>query len=265
MREIAVKIALRRSDLKGRLNVLREYIQHFLLKLLSRRGFFESSLFVGGTALRILYDVPRYSEDLDFSLRYGSELDFKGLLLSVKEELFFAGYEVSVTYKKRGNIVEGWIKVPGLLKEVGLSNLRQENLSIKIDLDLNPPMGYGEKVYLINAFFPITIRGFDLESLFAGKLHAIFTRKYIKGRDVFDVLWLMSRHKGLNPNLRFLSNALLQTGWRGSVDFDWREELYKFLKKVDWRKIDRDVLPFLQDEEEWRALTQIFRPSENFP
>lgn len=52
--------------------------------------------FVGGTALRILYKLPRFSEDLDFS-QVEDDFDFLDLLHFIKRELGLYGFSVGVT------------------------------------------------------------------------------------------------------------------------------------------------------------------------
>jgi len=97
-----------------------------------------------------------------------------------------------------------------------------------------------------------------LPSLFAGKLHAVLSRKYTKGRDFFDIGWYLSKWKDLSPNIPLLKNALLQVGWK--KDFpnqeNWREYLYEVVKNVDWKRVRQDVENFLENPSDLSIFSQ---------
>jgi len=101
----------------------------------------------------------------------------------------------------------------------------------------------------------------DRASLFAGKLHAIFQRRYVKGRDLYDLMWYLSDPGWPNPNLVLLKNALNQTGWERPYpdENNWRYILIEYLENVDWKRIVADVRPFLEKANENDLLTR-----ENF-
>ena len=130
-----------------------------------------------------------------------------------------------------------------------LSHRKDQNLTIKLDVDTNPPKGGVVATTLVNKYFPITFTHYDLPSLFAGKLHAIFTRPYVKGRDYFDLVWLLSRHKDLQPNLNLLNNALKQTGNTLKVTSDdWRMKVMERVASINWQAVVDDVKRFTEDE-----------------
>jgi len=87
----------------------------------------------------------------------------------------------------------------------------------------------------------------DRASLLAGKLHAIFQRAYLKGRDLYDLLWYLGDPDWPPPNLTLLNNALRQTGWTGEAlnEENWREILRQRLQTVEWARLEEDVRPFL--------------------
>ena len=91
-----------------------------------------------------------------------------------------------------------------------------------------------------------------------GKLHALLTRKYVKGRDVYDLLWYLSDKTWPDPNVLFLDNALKQTGWSGPkiTKDNWRKETSIKVSKYDWDKIVSDVQPFIERQEDLQMLTQ---------
>lgn len=94
----------------------------------------------------------------------------------------------------------------------------------------------------------LQIEHHDRASLLAGKLHAILQRPYIKGRDVYDLLWYLSDPAWPEPNLTLLNNALQQTGWEGEplTEDNWRRIVQGRLEALDWKQVVADVRPFLE-------------------
>ena len=90
----------------------------------------------------------------------------------------------------------------------------------------------------------------------AGKIHALVTRKYSKGRDWYDLLWYLSRRPSTEPNLTLLQNALDQTQGVGTFRaVDWRGMLSKKVQGIDFLKLLQDVEPFLERPQDARLLT----------
>ena len=142
--------------------------------------------------------------------------------------------------------------------EGGISPLKSQNFSVKIEIDNNPPRGAIFETQLVNKYFPISFLSYEIKSLFAGKLHALLSRKYAKGRDYFDLGWYLSKWKGIEPNFTLLKNALKQTGWSGEMpDQDnWRELIYKIVGNADWKKIGQDVGQFLENPSDLDIFTK---------
>ncbi|MEA3238391.1 MAG: nucleotidyl transferase AbiEii/AbiGii toxin family protein [Candidatus Bipolaricaulota bacterium] len=256
MKDRALQLAREATSGQQR-NVLREYVQaHVLYSLQSVRAF-ERIAFVGGTALRFLYGLHRYSEDLDFSLEQAEGYDFDRLLNRVESDLVNAGFDVTMHPHKGEPIHSAFIRLPALLYEAGLSPHRTEKLSVKIEIDTRPPAGATTKTTLINRHFLLALVHYDIPSLMAGKLHALLSRPYTKGRDIYDLLWYLSRPDGAEPNIRLLQNALEQTGWNGpqlSTE-NWREVIADKIVGLDFAKIAEDVGPFLERPEDRALLT----------
>ena len=241
-----------------RRNILREYVQaHILYSLQSVRAF-EQIAFVGGTALRFLYGLHRYSEDLDFSLERGDGYSFDRLLDRVESDLVKAGFDVTVHPHKGEPIHSAFIRLPGLLYDAGLSPHRTEKLSVKIEIDTNPPEGATTLATLINRYFLLALLHYDLPSLMAGKLHALLSRPYTKGRDIYDLLWYLTRPDHIEPNIPLLRNALSQTGWNGPqvTAENWREIIANKIVGLDFTRIADDVSPFLERPEDRALLTR---------
>ncbi len=249
MKDYCLELVSKKTDGNDKINVMREYLQAYALRALHDRGMFRSTAFVGGTALRFLHGLPRFSEDLDFSVtRRDDRLAFPEIITRVREEFINAGYKVTASYKDSKTVWSAHVKFEGLLKEAGISPIAQQKLSIKIEIDTNPPQGAVLITEVVNKYFPITFLTYDIYSLFAGKLHALLSRKYLKGRDFFDVGWYLSKWRDLAPNIALLQNALAQTGWKNEriVEGNWRRILAQNVKAADWGKINADVRNFLE-------------------
>ena len=249
MKDYAIELAAGKPDYNAKLNTMREYIQSYVLRVLHEQGFFHSSAFLGGTALRFLYNLPRFSEDLDFSVVPGKErMPFVELLKKLKSECVLAGYDVALSYNDDKTVQHAFFKFKGLMYEAGLSPLKSQNFSIKIEVDTHPPEGALYETRIVNRYFPVSFLSYDLPSLFAGKLHALLSRKYTKGRDFFDMGWYLSTWKDVAPNLDLLKNSLRQTGWKDALPQkdNWREFLYRSVEKADWAVVENDVKSFLE-------------------
>jgi predicted nucleotidyltransferase component of viral defense system len=248
MKDYLINLVSQSKDDKLKMNIMREYLQVYMLRAIFEKGRFSQLAFVGGTALRFILSLPRFSEDLDFSLVNKDGYDFERILSEVKRAFEDANYTLAVKFSTERTVHSALFKFPELLHLAGLSHRANQNLSIKLDIDTKPPKGGVVKTALVNKYFPITFSHYDLPSLFAGKLHAIFTRQYVKGRDYFDLVWLLSRYRDLEPNLELLNNALEQTGNQLRVTKDtWREKVLERVESVDWQKILEDVEKFTED------------------
>lgn len=258
MKDYCLELASKETDPNSKLNIMREYLQAYILRIMQDEGAFRSLAFLGGTALRFLYGLPRFSEDLDFSLTKKEEYDFVRLMSKIKAELTAAVYDISVTYNDKKVVHSAFVRFSGLMYEAGISSLRSQKFSIKIEVDTNPPIGAVLKTDIVNKFFPISFLSYDIPSLFAGKLHALLSRKYTKGRDLFDLGWYLSRWKDLTPNIALLCNALKQTGWKNelpSID-NWRDFLYKVVMDLDWNKVREDIDNFLENSSDLNVFSK---------
>lgn len=240
------------DDRISKYNYLREYLQLLILKIIDEYGYFRHVSFVGGTALRVLYDLNRFSEDLDFSLVNKKGFYFKSVIDRIKKELVIQNYKIEITAKDNKTVASSFIRFEHLLFELGLSPHKDQKLSIKLEVDCNPPAGFNTELSVINKEFLISINHHDLPSLFSGKLHAFLFRNYAKGRDYYDLLWFIG--KKIIPNFEMLKNAIKQTQHVSlKLDYDKTIELLKEkIIKTDFKKIKNDVEPFLADPKELR-------------
>jgi hypothetical protein len=249
MKPLLIELLREESDaFRGR-SLAREYLQARILLALQDQGAFASWAFVGGTALRFLFRLPRYSEDLDFSVTPpGADSRFEERMEAVRADLQREAYEVDVRCRMRAAVASGMVKFRGLLYELGLSPHEDEVFTVKVEIDSNPPAGARTETRLVRRFVMLNLLHYDRSSLLAGKLHAVLTRKYTKGRDLYDLAWYLSDPDWPAPNLEQLSRALEQTGWQGpmATPENWRGLVRNKLESVDWELARRDVSPFLE-------------------
>ena len=231
-------------------NLAHEYLQARVLLALQEAGAMIPLAFQGGTALRFLFGLPRYSEELDFALERPERSPFE--LAHVEEriraQLRREGYE-AVTRGKAGRVVESiLVSFPGLLYEAGLSPHGSQRLSIRVEVDTKPPAGAGLTTTIVRKHALLNLQHHDRPSLLSGKLHAILQRGWTKGRDLFDLFWYLSDPTWPGPNLDLLNNALGQTGWEGSAleEVTWKPVLRERMESMDWNAAERDVAPFLE-------------------
>ena len=239
-----------------KLNRVREFLQIMALKNLSDQNAFENIAFTGGTALRILYDVRRFSEDLDFSLVAAKAYDFKTLTAGLVRHFKLNNLEVDCKPKVEKTVHSAFLKFPGILKELGLGAFAEQKLAIKLEVDTNPPKGGRLTETTLNKTYIFSVKHFDLPSMFATKLHVCFFRKYTKGRDFYDLVWYLGRK--ISPNLDLLNNAIRQTEKKapGITTANLKDFMLAKLERVDFKAAVADVRRFILDQNELRAINK---------
>ena len=228
---------------------VREYVQARILQSLDRAGGMESLAFHGGTALRFLYDIPRYSEDLDFALERGREqYDFRTLLVQIRDDFEQANVTVELKVSDKGVVHKAFVRFRGLPYQLGLSPHKTQVLAVKLEVDTNPPAGAGLMKTSLTRYVPLTLQHHDRATLFSGKLHAVLQRAYLKGRDIFDLWWYLTQSDWPEPNLAHLNAALAQSGWQGPelTPQNWRGLVRQRVAELDWREnVIRDLEAFI--------------------
>lgn len=249
MKDLLLNLVREAPDDFRKRSVAREYLQARILLALQDHGAFADWAFVGGTALRFLFQLPRYSEDLDFSLSEpGRDAGFVKRLRGVKAALESEAYAVDVRVREQRTVASAFVKFRGILHEIGVSSNVDEVLAVKVEIDTNPPRGAALQTRVIRRFAMLSLLHYDKASLLGGKLHAVLTRKYTKGRDLYDLAWYLADPTWPAPNLTLLNNALRQTGWAGDVLLPetWRNAVAARLESVNWKQAVADVSPFLE-------------------
>lgn len=235
-----------------KLNRCRELIQFLCLKIFDEHKFFGRLAFTGGTALRVVFGAKRFSEDLDFSLVRKDAYSFSRMNDDLVKALALAGLKAESKPRTEKTVHSTMLKFPGILKEIGLSPLEGQKLSIKLEVDTNPPKGGHVQTRIIQRAYVFNVVHFDMPSMFATKLHACFYRNYLKGRDYYDFIWYMGNK--VKPNFTLLNNAITQTqGAHPAVnEANFREFLLKGIERVDFKEAQKDVERFLEDKSELR-------------
>jgi predicted nucleotidyltransferase component of viral defense system len=251
-------------SLEDSLRALREVMQEISLLGLWRSKFFEKAAFYGGTALRVLYGLDRFSEDLDFSLlEKGGSFDLADYSEALKKELASFGFAVEIESRAKpasAAIQSAFLKADtrtqmitvefdkGLVQKVP----RNQVLKIKLEIDTDPPTGFSTETRYLLRPVPFAVRIFSLPDLFAGKMHAVLCREWksrVKGRDWYDLVWFAAFH----PELRIfhLEQRMRQTGhWAEPAPLsagDLRDLMARRIDKVDIDQIRREVEPFVKD------------------
>lgn len=258
MKPILEQLLAAQPNALARRNAAREYLQARILQMLQDGGAFLRWAFIGGTALRFLYGMPRFSEDLDFSLAPGiDEIDFQKILGGVKAAFEAEAFAVEIKANDRKTVHAALIRFPGLPQALGFSARRTEVLAVRLEVDTRPPEGAKLETTLVRRHATLNLSHYDKGSLFAGKLHAILARPWLKGRDLYDLAWYLADRTWPAPNLELLNNALKQTEWKGAplATNDWRRAILNRLELANWKDALEDVRPFLERERDLDLLT----------
>lgn len=218
--------------------ILREYLQYKILQIVFDQLEYANQLcFLGGTCLRIVHGNNRFSEDIDFDSFGITEKKFETISEIVKKELEREGYDVEIKTVYKGAF-HCYIRLPGLLFKEGLGGHREQKILIQVYTEPQH-FDFKPEKHIINKFeifteIPVT----PLNLLLAQKFYAIINRKRSKGRDFFDVIFLLS--KGVKPNYDYLKMKL---GISGSSTL--LAKVLQRCSRLDMKAMAADVTPFL--------------------
>lgn len=234
-------------------NATHEVMQEITLAGLYRGGFFEKAAFYGGTCLRIFHELPRFSEDMDFSLIEKNEsFYFENYFLAIIEEFKAAGRDIIVTRKEKKTdtkVESAFLKNDTAIYDVKFKT--EKNIKIKIEVDTDPPLGFFTEQKLSLMPFSFMTRCFTLPDLYAGKMHALLFRNWktrVKGRDWYDFEWYIRHNIALDFN-----HLQIRTKEFNGMDID--KEIFIIMLKERFAStnieiVKRDVLPFIQNPNE---------------
>ena len=228
-------------------NALKETLQYYLLQYISQSPIAENLIFKGGTCLRIFFDLPRLSEDLDFDWSGSSQFDTNSLALSIKN-YFAATFKFDALETKiAGNYHTLYIKFP-VLDLIDLPFTPSDSKILFVRLDITPAVGSAfatEPAIKSARDFSIVLKRYSLPDLMAGKIAAILTREIwekqvkqprIKGRDYYDLIWFLE--KGVIPNWSYLTEL---TGLTKTQALD---NIKTRIVKVNYRYLQTELSPY---------------------
>lgn len=230
-------------------NILREYLQYKILEIIFNSKYAQDLIFLGGTALRVIYNNSRFSEDLDFDNVKITEEQFANLVNEVKKGLELQGYQVEIKNVFKG-AYRSYIKMPNVLFDNDISDLREEKIMIQIDT-VPHVFDYKKDTKILNKFDVFTqIFTTPIDILLSQKIYAALNRKQAVGRDFFDIVFLIPQTK---PNYAYLEAKL---GVKDAGEL--KKMLLEQTADLDFDDMARDIEPFLINSEDSKKV-KMFR------
>ena len=248
--------------LEDTMRALREIMQEIALLGLWRSKFFENAAFYGGTAMRVLYGLDRFSEDLDFSLlKPMSQFDISKYLAALQKELEAFGFDVRAEQRSKAvksAVQSAFLKANTLnqllviatAEEIRREVPRGQVLKIKLEIDTDPPAGFSTETKYLLQPIPFAVRTYALPDLFAGKMHAVLCRRWktrVKGRDWYDLVWYAAHHPQLH--LSHLEQRMRQSGnWKNEESLtveSFSALMQNAIARLDVAQARREVEPFV--------------------
>ena len=234
-----------------------EVAQQIVLAGLARSDFFAHAAFYGGTCLRIFHGLPRFSEDMDFSLlQNNKDFDWTKYFPYIEQEFLSLGRQVVITKKDKRTF--GKVESAFLKDNTEVYNLQfqtEKSIKIKIEADTCPPLDFQTEQKLLMQPYSFYTRCFALPDLFAGKMHALLYRQWksrVKGRDWYDFEWYVRNRIPLH--FAHLQARAKQFNNEDLTPDAFAQKLRETIQSVDLNLVKADVLPFLvrpQETEIW--------------
>lgn len=229
-------------------SILREYLQYKILEIIFSSEYASKLVFLGGTALRIVYGSPRFSEDLDFDNAGITQEEFVSLSDIIKRGLEREGLGVEITMGFK-MAYRCHVRFPDILFSYNLTSHKDEKILIHIDVAPHEFDYKPERRVLSNfdVFTAVNVVAPDL--LISMKVSAVFGRKRAKGRDYFDLVFLLASS---TPNYDYLSAKL---GIHNADEL--RKRLIEQCENIDVGGLSHEVEPFLFDPKD-RQRVELF-------
>jgi predicted nucleotidyltransferase component of viral defense system len=226
--------------------ILREYLQHKLLQIIFDSEYARHLCFLGGTCLRIVHGNARFSEDLDFDNFSIKEEIFEEISVLLKKQLGQEGYEVEMQTVYKGAYY-CYVRFPEILYKEGLSGHREEKILIQLDTEPQKFNFVPEK-YILNRFDVFTqIFITPLAILLAQKFYAVCNRNRNKGRDFFDIVFLLTLVAA--PDYDYLQ---LKLGVGNAKQL--KERVLERCARISMEEMAKDVQPFLFHPEDTKKV-----------
>ena len=238
------------------MNAEQEVCQKIALAGLHRGGFFDHAAFYGGTCLRLFHGLPRFSEDMDFSLiEKRDDIHLENYFDAIREEFHIAGFDVTITKKEKkafGKVESAFLKENTEAYDIKFQTKR--TVKVKIELDTDPPLLFNTEQKILKLPYSFMVRCFTLPDLYAGKMHALVYRAWqrrVKGRDWYDFEWYVRYNVPLD--FKHLQERIREfSGDEVSLE-EFMSKLRKKLAGTNIDNVKQEVIPFIE-ESQLRAL-----------
>ena len=234
-------------------NVEQEVMQHIALAGLHRGGFFKYAAFYGGTCLRLFHHLPRYSEDMDFSLiEKRTDVHIEDFFPAIIEEFRLAGHEVSITKKDKkifGRVESAFLKENTEAYDIKFQT--KKTVKVKIELDTDPPLAFATEQLLLQQPYSFMTRCFTLPDLYAGKMHALVYRAWqrrVKGRDWYDFEWYVRWSVPLD--FKHLQERIREFSGKEVSKETFMDQLRDKLATTNIDQVKEDVIGFVDNPHE---------------
>ena len=231
-------------------NAAHEVMQQIALAGLHRGGFFDHAAFYGGTCLRIFHDLPRFSEDMDFSLiEKRDDIHLENYFQAIEREFQMAGLSVTITKKDKkvlGRVESAFLKENTETYEIKFQT--KKTVKIKIELDTDPPLQFETEQKMLLQPYSFMVRCFTLPDLYAGKMHALVNRVWqrrIKGRDGYDFEWYV--RNGILLDFNHLQARIMEFSGDEIDRETFMEQLRERLATGNIEMVKADVLGFIDN------------------
>lgn len=234
-------------------NVEQEVMQRITLAGLHRGGFFQHAAFYGGTCLRLFHNLPRYSEDMDFSLiEKRDDIHIENYFPAIIEEFRLAGHEVSIVKKDKkhfGRVESAFLKDNTEVYDIQFQT--KKTLKVKIELDTNPPLAFETEQLALQLPYSFMTRCFTMPDLYAGKMHALVYRTWqrrVKGRDWYDFEWYVRWNVPLH--FEHLQERIREFNGEEVSKESFLNQLREKLASTDIQRVKNDVMDFVDNPHE---------------
>lgn len=229
-------------------NAEQEVCQKIALAGLHRGGFFDHAAFYGGTCLRMFYGLPRFSEDMDFSLtQKRDDIHLENYFDAIREEFNLAGFDITITKKEKkafGKVESAFLKENTEAYDIKFQT--KKTVKVKIELDTDPPLLFNTEQKLLMQPYSFMVRCFTLPDLYAGKMHALVYRAWqrrVKGRDWFDFEWYV--RNGVPLSFWHLQERIREFNGAIVSPEEFMDQLRKKIVETDIENAKQDVIPYI--------------------
>lgn len=237
------------NNAKDRHNAIYEITQQVVLAGLHRGGFFDHAAFYGGTCLRLFHQLPRFSEDMDFSLLRPNEgFNFENYFQPIIDEFNSFGRKVEIKKKDKktfGRVDSAFLKDNTDVYNVAFQT--EKTIKVKIEVDTQPPLMFHTEQRAMAFPYAFMVRCFQLPDLFAGKMHALVFRNWktrVKGRDWYDFEWYIRWNVPLD--FKHLQERIHEFNGEDMTLEEFKIALKERLATTNIEDVKKDVLPFLR-------------------